>query len=293
MSCHDHAQQPGSHRAGERGGAAAARNRVAGRHALDQLGRRQVVETLGSIGSDSPVHSGPLAATKSARLGGRADCRLGWGRGLGQAAGSRASRNQRRPSKAIAARPPSPGAQDQRQPRPAGGRIRGAFVAHRIEIHDMEMMAADAHLGRSIRSSVPADAGLGRGYLDECHVRVLPHDGSCSGTRTGVRFRSMISNGCSIRQAPSSSSLDGESGRSPKSNRRCGRLAEEPCARDRAVAEPTADGVDRLRQAVGAVRARRTGSAAARRVRLMAVRPMSRTPRPATSVRRSSASAAS
>ena len=49
-------------------------------------------------------------------------------------------------------------------------------------------MAADAHLGRSIRSAVPADAGLGRGYLDECHCVCSHIDGSCSGTRTGVRF---------------------------------------------------------------------------------------------------------
>ena len=65
--------------------------------------------------------------------------------------------------------PTFPGAQDHRQPRPTSGRIGRAFVADRIEIGDVQMLAADAHLGRSIRGAVPADACLGRGYLDECH----------------------------------------------------------------------------------------------------------------------------
>jgi len=65
--------------------------------------------------------------------------------------------------------PTFPGAQDHRQPRPTSGRIGRAFIADRIEVHDMEVLAADAHFGRSIRGSVPTDAGMGRGYLDECH----------------------------------------------------------------------------------------------------------------------------
>src|ERR687896_2650775 len=80
-------------------------------------------------------------------------------------------------------------ANDHGQAWTAAGRIGSAFVAHIVELRDMKTMTARAHLGGTVGGAIPADAGVSRGYLDECHSACSHVSASCSGTRTGVRFR--------------------------------------------------------------------------------------------------------